>query len=126
GNETLDYAQTEFARVLARVRQPTPEQAYFVRLVVFHEDMHAEAFNYTRQTLGYARPQLSGNDSPLPAATDAGALPGDAYVPGGTFFLGAAPGSAFVFDNEKWAHPVAVAPFRIARAAVTNREYANF
>jgi iron(II)-dependent oxidoreductase len=31
-----------------------------------------------------------------------------------------------VFDNEKWAHTVEVAPFRIARAPVTNAEFAAF
>ena len=31
-----------------------------------------------------------------------------------------------MFDNEKWAHPVAVAPFRIAATPVTNAEYAAF
>ena len=36
-----------------------PESAflqYFVRLAIFHEDMHAEAFHYTRQTHGYPDP----------------------------------------------------------------------
>ena len=32
----------------------------------------------------------------------------------------------FVFDNEKWAHEVDVAPFGIARAPVTNAEFAAF
>ena len=33
---------------------------------------------------------------------------------------------AFVFDNEKWAHPVHVKPFVIARTAVTQSEFAAF
>ena len=40
--------------------------------------------------------------------------------------LGAMPGDGFVFDNEKWAHPVTIEPFEIARAAVTNSEFAAF
>jgi iron(II)-dependent oxidoreductase len=40
--------------------------------------------------------------------------------------LGAAEGEGFVFDNEKWAHPVVVPPFRMARTAVTNAEFAAF
>jgi iron(II)-dependent oxidoreductase len=40
--------------------------------------------------------------------------------------LGAEPGSGFVFDNEKWAHPVTLEPFRIGRAPVTNAEFAAF
>src|SRR2546428_135116 len=38
----------------------------------------------------------------------------------------ARPGEGFVFDNEKWAHAVTVAPFRIARAPVTAAELAAF
>src|SRR5439155_6904561 len=45
---------------------------------------------------------------------------------GGTFMLGGSPEEPFVFDNEKWEHPVEVAPFRIARAAVTQSDFANF
>src|SRR5262249_13140572 len=52
---------------------------------------------------------------------------GDAHVSGGTFELGAKPAEHdFVFDNEKWAHPVEVKPFAIARAAVTQAEFAAF
>jgi iron(II)-dependent oxidoreductase len=43
--------------------------------------------------------------------------------------LGAARGDErerFVFDNEKWGHEVEVAPFAIARACVTNEEFAAF
>jgi iron(II)-dependent oxidoreductase len=32
----------------------------------------------------------------------------------------------FVFDNEKWAHAVDVAPFAMARAPVTNSEFLGF
>ncbi|MCP3958489.1 MAG: ergothioneine biosynthesis protein EgtB, partial [bacterium] len=55
-----------------------------------------------------------------------GPLPGDVEVPGGTFALGATPGEPFVFDNEKWAHEMEVEPFAIARAPVTNAEFAAF
>ena len=34
----------------------TPDQTYFVKLSVFHEDMHTEAYTYTRQTLAYPPP----------------------------------------------------------------------
>jgi iron(II)-dependent oxidoreductase len=108
--------------VLARIDRyaDDPWLAYFVQLSVFHEDMHAEAFHYTRQTLGYADP-LRGE---APAAGRA--LAGDVEVPGGAYVIGAARNSGFHFDNEKWAHPVELAPFRIARAPVTNREFLEF
>jgi iron(II)-dependent oxidoreductase len=48
-------------------------------------------------------------------------------VPGGTWALGARrDGPAFVFDNEQWAHEVSLAPFRIARAPVTQAEFRAF
>ena len=56
----------------------------------------------------------------------AGALPGDAEIPGGVFLMGSPPDAPFLFDNEKWAHPVTVEPFRMARAPVSNVEYAEF
>ena len=84
--------------------------------------MHTEAYVYTRQTLGYPEPQFGGRQP----VSDGGALPGDAAVPGGTFRLGAERDAAFRFDNEKWAHPVGVAPFAIARAPVTNAGFAAF
>ena len=130
--QTLAY----MARVSEEVQSlldrgdPSPEVAYFVRYTVFHEDMHDEAFTYTRQTLGYPAPAwmeagaASPGPSPLPAG---GPLPaGDAPVPGGVFPLGAWPDEPFVFDNEKWAHPVEVAPFAIARAPVTEGEFQSF
>jgi iron(II)-dependent oxidoreductase len=95
---------------------------YFYELAIRHEDMHVEALAYTRQTLGYARPESLG-----PAATHGpGAWRGDAEVPGGRWRLGSTPADGFVFDNEKWAHDVAIAPFRIAKAPVTNAEFAAF
>jgi len=94
---------------------------YFYELSIRHEDMHVEALAYTRQTLGYARPERRG--SPLRGA---GAWPGDVDVPGGRWQLGSTPADGFVFDNEKWGHEVAIAPFRIAKAPVTNDEFAAF
>jgi iron(II)-dependent oxidoreductase len=60
------------------------------------------------------------------SASAAGLLAGDAEIPGGTFWLGATPDEPFVFDNEKWAHPVEIRPFAMARAAVTQQEFAAF
>ena len=40
--------------------------------------------------------------------------------------LGATRDEPFVFDNEKWGHPVEIRPFAIARAAVTQSEFAAF
>lgn len=101
------------------------EDPYFHWLSLCHEDMHGEAFCYTRQTLSYPAPDfLRTGGAPLDAGS--GPLPGDVEVPGGRHQLGALPGDGFVHDNEKWAHPVDVSGFRIARAPVTNADFADF
>src|SRR6516164_2969662 len=53
--QTLRYLRAVGERVLERLQQPEadPGATYFTLLSVFHEDMHTEAFTYTRQTLGY-------------------------------------------------------------------------
>jgi iron(II)-dependent oxidoreductase len=122
---TLDYMSEVQERVCRHLEQdpPDPQRDYLTQYAVFHEDMHTEAFTYTRQTLGYPTPDL---DAPRPAPVEAGGLAGDAQIPGGRFLLGATPDSGFVFDNEKWGHTRDVEPFRIARAAVSNSEFATF
>ncbi len=97
---------------------------YFYLLALFHEDMHGEAFTYTRQTLGYPKPDFIRGDEneSSPASPDHE----DVEISGGTFSLGAERDSGFRFDNEKWAHEVTVAPFKIARYAVSNEDYLEF
>ena len=122
---TLAYQDRVLERVLAKLeREPENEWfLYFVQLASLHEDMHAEAFHYTRQTLGYPEPL---NGGVLQADKGAKKLEGEAEIPGGTYPVGASRNSGFHFDNEKWAHPVQLRPFRIARAAVTNRQFLEF
>ena len=117
---TLDELKTILERTCEACETATDH--YFFELPLFHEDMHGEAIAYTRQTLGYPEPPF------LVAANSEGGgpFPGDASVPGGRLQLGAATTGTFVFDNEKWAHPVDVEPFRIARAPVTNVQFAEF
>lgn len=98
--------------------------SYFTQLVVFHQDMHNEAFTYTRQTHGYPAPDIGAVDQ-MPAV-DAGPYPGDTNVPGGIHMLGAQPSDPYYMDNEKWGHGFEVDPFTIARAPVTNEEYRAF
>jgi iron(II)-dependent oxidoreductase len=159
---TLAYLREVRDRVVDRLAagEPSPTLAYFTLLSLFHEDMHDEAFTYTRQTHGWPAPELwrsavrsrePGDRAGyprearvVPARRSAGkavartrddgrtpsaerrAPSADASIPGGTFLLGAARGAPFVFDNEKWAHPVEVRPFAIARTAVTQAEFAAF
>jgi gamma-glutamyl hercynylcysteine S-oxide synthase len=121
---TQRYLDNVTQRVLDRLEREPENQAlrYFAELAVFHEDMHGEAFHYTRQILGYPAPILGHRDA-APGPTPAG----DAEISGGRYLLGAdKSNTSFVFDNEKWAHEIDVAPFRMAKAAVTNGEFLNF
>ena len=126
---TLRYMNTVLDPILdaleRRGNEELPEkEAYFHKLALFHEDMHDEAFAYTRQTLEYPAPRFgsAGADDDPESET----LEGDVEIPGGVLMLGATRDEPFVFDNEKWAHPVEVAPFRMARTAVTQAEYRRF
>jgi iron(II)-dependent oxidoreductase len=117
---TRAYGESVLELVRERLARE-PESAalrYFVRLATFHEDMHTEAAHYTRQTLGYP--------DPLDAKKAKREDRGDIEIGGGKFMLGATPADGFVFDNEKWAHEVEIAPFRIARSILTNAEYLAF
>ena len=126
--ETLAYMRNVRDAVIETLEKGelSDELIYLIRYAVFHEDMHTEAFTYTRQTLGYPPPQFSNCMNPLPEDCMDSTLHGDVEIPDGTFLLGAAPDEVFVFDNEKWAHPVHVKPFAIARNAVTQSEFAAF
>jgi iron(II)-dependent oxidoreductase len=124
--QTLRYLAEVEKQVLERLAEgPRTDEIYFMMLSVFHEDMHAEAFTYTRQTHAYPAPQWPDRTAGVPTDEDA-PWPGDVALAGGTFRLGAEQGGAFVFDNEKWAHPVELRPFAIARAPVTQAEFAAF
>src|SRR3989440_12671286 len=126
---TLDYISEVLQRSVGRLeaREPTADDAYFYTLAALHEDMHAENLTLIRQTLGYPRPALSSLDPGSAAPViDPTYQPRDVEVRGGAFMLGASPDEPFVFDNEKWAHHVEVAPFRISSTAVTNAEYEVF
>jgi iron(II)-dependent oxidoreductase len=118
----LEAVLCDVSNLLAK-RPEDDRLLYFAELAACHEDMHAEAFHYTRQTLGYPAPALIATPvrgTITPSQGD------DAELSGGRFLLGAAPGNGFVFDNEKWAHEIELHPFRLARQAVTNREFAEF
>ncbi len=175
---TLRYMRHVLDLVLERLEAegpgPLPNRAaYFHLLALFHEDMHDEAFAYTRQTLGYPAPRFAARGADIPnqagdphggprfgdrvrggdvrsedvsAPGEGGRHPAktqgdwvrpqegagrhpindDVELAGGEFLLGAPPDGRFVFDNEKWAHPVRVAPFAMARTATTQGEFLAF
>jgi iron(II)-dependent oxidoreductase len=126
---TIEYVRTVAERVAEEVLRSdaTEVTRHFARYTVHHYDTHTEALTYTRQSLGYPAPVLPGlTDTEPPEGSGAGALPGDVTVAGGRFTLGARMSEPFVYDNEKWAHIVEIAPFALARAPVTQAEFAAF
>ncbi|MEC9141023.1 MAG: selenoneine synthase SenA [Chloroflexota bacterium] len=131
--DSLAYMQSVMDKALTRLERlrgaaPTEEEAYFHRLTTFHEDMHGEALTYTRQTLGYRPPNLSGIRSDALPTPELSFKLRDIDIPGGSFILGSQISDKvpFVFDNEKWGHVVTIAPFSIANTPVTNEQYQEF
>jgi len=128
---TLDETKAYMQKVLDGVihylqsSRVSEEDIYLARYGVFHEDMHTEAFTYTRRTLNYPAPELTDchfyttQNNPSP-------LTGDVKIEGGEYLLGAPENIEFCFDNEKWQHPVSVKPFAIARTATSYQQYADF
>jgi ergothioneine biosynthesis protein EgtB len=118
-NATRRYLLDTLGSALDSLRHlPETDRAlYFHRLALFHEDMHAEAFHYTRQTLAW--PAADGLSNLAPA--------GDIDLAGGEFLMGSPPAAkGFVFDNEKWAHPQRIECFAIAATPVRNSDYLAF
>jgi len=130
------YSLQEIEDYMASVQQALFERldpgmasardSYLYQFTTFHEDMHCEAYLWARQTHGYPTPRFEPDGSPSAGERGGGPLEGDAELPGGTIALGSPQDGRFVFDNEKWAHEVTVAPFRMARAPVTNAAFAEF
>jgi len=115
---TLGYLEASLEESLERLAHAdsTPEELYFYRLALLHEDMHAEAFTYAAQTLDIPLPpHLEPRAKSLPSAAEI-------VIPGITWRLGYQ-GAGFAFDNELIAHDVAVAPFCIDNSAVSWRRF---
>lgn len=126
-DETKNYMQQVLDAVIKVLQSDNVSEhdIYLSRYGGFHEDMHTEAFTYTRRTLNYPSPKLPGchldNES-----YKAESLNGDIDIKGGEYLLGAAQDISFCFDNEKWQHPVTVKPYSISRTATRYKEFADF
>ncbi len=123
--ECFAYVDAVHERVCTLIEKGLDERTQYLLLYsIFHGDMHHEALAYTRQTLGFAAPNIGADKKELPAEIET--ISGDVSVAGGTFILGATDQSSFCFDNEKWSHPIEVEPFKIARAAVSEDDFKEF
>src|ERR1051325_2416009 len=108
--ETLAYMQEVLNRITDQYHNQEEidsQSEYFLSLALFHEDMHDEAFGYTRQTLGYPKPQFAGIEGDIPNR-ETGQNLSDVEISGGKFLLGSLLDRAFIFDNEMDAHEVTV------------------
>ncbi|MGA0392430.1 MAG: selenoneine synthase SenA [Rhodospirillales bacterium] len=123
--ETHQYLENVLNALVDRLEgdAASEQDSFIYQFGAFHEGMHDEAFLWARQTFGYQTPVLKNT---IANSGSGGALDGFADVPGGEWMLGSPKDAAFLFDNEKWAHPVNVAPFQISRSAVTNAEFVAF
>ncbi|MCM2327711.1 MAG: SUMF1/EgtB/PvdO family nonheme iron enzyme [Lysobacter sp.] len=129
---TLDYPPLEavfgylegtLARTLEDLAASRDDDRHRFRLALYHEDMHGEALLMTLHTLGLAPPRRA--HEPLPSRAPGPAR--DVRFAGGEFLQGARRDDGeHAFDNEKWAHPVRIAPFAMASRPVTNREFLAF
>ena len=125
--QTQGYMQAVLDDTLQQLAT-TPQDddnLYFYRLVLFHEDMHAEAAVYMAQALGVP---LDG--ALATCAFHAPSQPGHSantslQLEATGWALGYA-GSGFAFDNELGQHTVDLAAFEIDSAPVTWRQYIEF
>jgi gamma-glutamyl hercynylcysteine S-oxide synthase len=116
------YCHEILDRVLDKLSRAAGDDIalYPYRLALAHEEMHAEAFAYTLQTLGVAAPPaLADHMTPSWAQ-------GEIRFAGGTIELGSAAAGGFVFDNEKWAHPLFVPSFEMDSTLVSNAQFSEF
>jgi iron(II)-dependent oxidoreductase len=117
-------------------RVTTPVETFLFLYALTHELWHLEDLLCTMNVLRCPLPQSLARSGPEAAAGNATAatetFADDVIVPGGWFALGASRtvsgsgASPFVFDSEKWAHPIRLEPFRISRFCVTNGEFLEF
>ncbi len=105
---------------LLRRCEPADDPLYFFRLVLFHEDMHREAWHFMAQHLG-----VDPGDAMTGRAARACGAEGEWRVPGGVLRVGAS-GPGFAFDNELAAHDIEVAAFTIDRAPVSWARFLPF
>lgn len=98
--------------------------AFVLGLIVQHEHQHAETILQARQAMGEQAPPLAGcipSDGPAAILGDPTQTRWRAH-PGGAVIIGT-DDVAWAYDNERPAHRVQLAPFRIAREPVTNAQW---
>ena len=123
---TSDYClQTLTATLNVLAQAPdTDDGLYFFRLALFHEKMHIEALAYSWQSLGYAAGPYPLIAAGLPQTASSQST--DLQIDQAELTMGSAQRDGFVFDNEKWAHSIEQASFKIASHCVSNAQFSEF
>ena len=101
---------------------PLLDGAFVYGMVVQHEHQHDETMLATRQLMADASAPIDGVVPPPVGAPPAVA---EVLVDGGTYVVGT-DAEPWAYDNERGAHEVALEPFWIDTAPVTNERYAEF
>jgi len=124
--QTIEYITDILEKIILRLegRTPSEEEVYFYKLVLNHEEMHSETMHHIRHTLSYPSPDFP-NEKWEPEIDTTFELR-DIGIPSGVYLLGGTPDQPFVFDNEKWAHPISIKAFKISNTPVTFGQYQRF
>jgi len=104
---------------------PLLAHGFVYGMVVQHEHQHDETLLATLQLMDeFEHPAADAGGAP---ASPAGSveLPRDVLIPGGAHTIGTDT-DPWAYDNERPAHVVELAPYRIDTTAVTNAAYAAF
>lgn len=130
--QTRDYLVSIYDQTKLRLAEPLDlKTAYFIQLAIFHQDMHNEAFAYTRQSLGYQLPEklqahFEQKKNETGKLNQSLRTAGDIRFTACSVEMGARAGQGFFFDNEKWSHTVELEPFSISPSLVTNADIIDF
>lgn len=125
--QTTEYLQAVMGDTLRLLAQ-TPlgdDSLYFYRLVLFHEDMHAEAAVYMAQALGIPLGDGLAWAEPRPPTQPVQHTESGLQLDATSWRLGNAD-NGFAFDNELGSHPIELAAFEIDRAPVSWRQFFKY
>jgi iron(II)-dependent oxidoreductase len=110
------------------IDEPLLADGFVYGMVVQHEHQHDETLLATIQLMDeFAYPDTDGGgeDDRATSPPSIGTRPPDVLVPGGTYEIGTDT-EPWAYDNERPAHRVTLAPYRIDTTAVTNRAFTRF
>ncbi len=130
--QTRNFLLNVFEKTQALLKSDLDvKTAYFIQLAIYHQDMHNEAFAYTRQSVGYALPlhvkeRFDQKKNEAEALNQSLTSTEDLHFAANSLNMGAHRGEGFFFDNEKWSHRVELAAFSISPQMVKNQDILNF